>query len=207
MSPTDAPMPQFRPGDKVRVLVDEPYSTELVTGDVVTVIEQTTKVEANGQEMDVVRVNTAKGIRWLGLDVVAPFVDDYTPAEKDEVIDAQFRALFDADEDLTKWAADAATALGSEEEKLSSQLTPADGEHEVTQDGHFHEVGQSFQLTDFAGDSLEVHYAEKQCPEHGREGVFFVAVNDEDPVAIPAPYIGHLVAFLMDRARFSKRPE
>ncbi|MBP2323308.1 hypothetical protein JOF56_003693 [Kibdelosporangium banguiense] len=194
--------PDYRPGDKVRVLVDEPYATELAEGDIVTVIEQRTKVE-QGEEVEVVAVSTNHGNRWLGLDVVEPFRDDYKPAEPDELIDAQFRALLESDEELTRWASDADTTLGAEDEKVPGQLTPEQFDGLTSLPGK----ENRFRATDYAGDVLDVYYAERECADHGRESAFVFDINDgDDVVVIPAGSVGPLIAFLLDRARFSKRP-
>lgn len=192
--------PEYRPGDKVRVLADKPYATELAAGDVVTVIEQKTKVE-EGEEVEVVLVATSSGNRWLGLDVVEPFVNDYAPAEPDEKVDAAFRALLDADKELAAWAETADTALGAEDEKVSTALAGESWDETAVSPG----PGSRFRVIDYAGDVMEIHYVERQCPTHGREGAFLFE-GDLGAIVIPADSVGPVIAFLLDRARFSKRP-
>ncbi|MDT8915804.1 hypothetical protein [Amycolatopsis sp. PS_44_ISF1] len=193
--------PEYRPGDKVRVLADKPYATELVAGDVVTVIEQVTKIE-DGAEVDVLLVASAHGNRYLGLDGVEPFVNDYRPAQPDEEVDSAFRALLAADDELATWVETADTALGAEEEKVATALTgePWDG-LSVTPG-----PGSNFRVVDYAGDVLDIHYVERQCANHGREGAF-VFEGDLGAVVVPAATVGPVIAFLLNRARFSKRPE
>ncbi|WP_394620990.1 hypothetical protein JNUCC0626_18405 [Lentzea sp. JNUCC 0626] len=209
MSETTTPSPSYRPGDKVRVLVDEPYSTELAAGDIVTVIQQTTKTEPDGSDLDVVQVATDGGTRWLGLDVVEPFADAYRPAEPDEVVDAQLRAIFDGDPELAAWAHDAEIALGAEDAKVSDRLQPTHADDLEHYEGFvLPGPGNQFVVKDFNDDVLTIAYAEHNCPKHGKEGAFFFSVNDHtNPVIIPAALVGPVIAFLLDRARFSQRPE
>lgn len=213
MISTPAPPPSYNPGDRVRVLVNEPYSTELVAGDIVTVTAIGEKVEPDGSTLPVLFLATAHGQRILPFDVVEPFVPDYAPAEPDEIIDAQVKAIFDAetaeDPEFEALVRDAGAALGATDPDVSPDL---DG-GAVTEEEHRgswepYEDNPHYSYTDYAGDEVEIVYAERQCPTHKiREGCFFIAVNDDRPVHIPAAHIGNLIGWLAMRQRDSKRPQ
>lgn len=211
----DTPTGPYQPGDKVRVLVDEPYSTELSKDAVVTVVELAVKLESDGSEIPVVMVSTDDGHRWLGLDVIEPVaLPSYAPAEPDEIIDARLRALLEGDSDLLTFFSDADTALGAEDQKLSDAMAgdlddedDEDDEHSSATGWDQPGPGNNFSVTDFYGDELEIHYAEQDCPNHGREGAFFFQINGDSTVMVPSLYIHRVIGWLINRHRFSQRDE
>jgi len=204
---TEAPRP-FAPGDRLRVIVDEPYSTDLKTNDLVTVLRLT--VDVNEQLVYV--VSTAYGTQYLYPDVVQLFTDDaYKPAEPDDVTDAHFRAIMSTDPELMSLGTDADTAFGANEAQLSDQLGggTAVAEEEKMPGWTKPEAADHFHFTDPEGEELDVYYAEQTCPEHGREGAFFIQLNDDDDdvVIVPADLMPRLILFLHNRTMFSRRPQ
>lgn len=201
----------FRAGDKVRVLVDEPYETELRAGEVVTILVVMTKTDSDGSSYPVLAVATNAGQRFLKLDVVEPFTDAYSPAKPDDDVDTQLRGMLAADAELGKIVEVAETIL--------TDMAEADAalfEHDHDDDEDDEECADDyltsrpenrFAITDTEGDTLDVFYAEQQCDEHGREGAFLFEINGDHSVLIPIDYAGNLLRFLLDRARFSQRPD
>jgi len=201
---TEARQP-YNVGDRLRVIVNEPYSTELSMGDIVCV-EQVVQ-DVSGAIVYIVA--TSYGLRHLYADVVTPFEDDYAPAEPDEIIDARLNAILSADPELSSWSKLAEASLGADEAELSPQLGGGTAVAEAekmpgwtrpSDEDHFH-------VTDQDGEEMDVYYAEQQCPEHGREGVFFIQLNDEDVVAVPAAFMPKLILWLHNRTMHSRRPE
>lgn len=205
---------KYTSGDKVRILTDEPYATELMAGDIVTVLYPAVKLEDDGSETPVVFVSTNHGRRQLELDVIELATPAYTPAEPDSEIDAAFTAMVEADPELTTIASVADTALGAEEERVSALLTVEIDEDDEDADEDDSPIsgfkqpgpGNSFSATDYADDVLDVYYAEQDCEEHGRESIVVVQINDNDAVVIPLIYVESLISFLLGRIRFSRRP-
>lgn len=212
----DAPNP-YKPGDRLRVVVPQPYGTELAPGDLVTVEKTGTKIEPNGREIHVVVVSTSYGNRILGLDVVEPFEPPtYIPAEPDEIIDAQLRALVTADPDLVRLFSDAEVTLGAEDDDLSEALGGGTAtmtcEHTTstgwTDPGHDDVVT----ITDYAGDKARFVYAEKVNEDGERQGAFFISTTDEDgeygtPVLLLADQVEPLIRYLFGRKKHSERDE
>lgn len=182
------------PGDKLRVTRDNPYGTELVTGDLVTVEKATVKVEKD-VPIPVVVVHTAHGRRVLALDAVEPWnPPTYTPAEPDEIIDARLKAIFAAEPDLTAIFADADTALGA--------VDPLQGDPDVPE-GHVvagegkPEDNDAIGYTDGDGDYLRIAYVER---EPGHAALLF-SINDEERVAVDMVMVDHFIRYLQGRNR------
>jgi hypothetical protein len=199
----------YQPGDRVRVLVDEPFSAPLAAGEIVTVVDTGTRRASDGTVMPVVLVACNLGQFLLGLDVVeaveaTPTVR-YQPAEKDEVVDGIFEKMMRSDRELFTFALDADSALGAVDPEVSTQLVdPADEGNPTWASPGPKDV---VQLTDYAGDELVVVYSEQDCPAHGREAAFFFKINDSDPVIIPVDYFSAVIAWFIDRTKHSHRPE
>lgn len=202
---TEAPRP-FAPGDRLRVIVDEPYSTELKTNDIVTVLRLTEDVN----ERLVYVVSTSYGQQYLYPDVVQLFDDSgYKPAEPDDVTDAHFRAIMSTDPELMSLGTDANTALAAVEPQLSEQLGGGTALAEPEKMPGWTRPGDEdhFHFTDQDGEELDVYYAEQACPEHGRKAVFFIQLNDDEVVAVPAGLMPRLILFLHNRTMYSRRPK
>lgn len=208
----------IRIGDKVRVLADEPYDTHLRAGDIVTVIGVGTSPRTpGGQLIPVVLVTTNEGHRYLGTDAVTRVtLPAYTPAEPDELYDAFFEKIMRSDRGLHAIAIDAHNLLANPaaatkyRDEDDSPAVEDDHDH----DDHDAEVwkspkGSRFVTVDGDDDRLDIVYAEHECPTHGREAAFFFTINGEESMAISADEeeLLPLINFLVDRFRFSWRPE
>lgn len=192
------------PGDKLRVIRDKPCGTDLMTGDLVTVMDTGIHV-SNGLPVPVVQVATAHGPQFLTFDAVLPATDlpAYAPAEPDEVVDAFFFGMLGADDDLRDWAVTARTELAKNDPKPVAE--PNGGGTAVAEAPTRRVVGRTFSFDD-GEDDLEVTYYEQDCPTHGREGGFHFSINDEEEVIIPAAHIDNLIRFLFVMKKHSERP-
>jgi hypothetical protein len=138
----------------------------------------------------------------LPFSVVEPVESpSYVPAEPDEVVDGILERMVRADRDLHTLFLDADTALGAVDDQVTAQLTEERPDHAVRR-----QVGQAFSFVDPDGDALEVTYFEQDCENHGREGGFHFAINDEEEVVIPADLILPLVQYLFQMKKYSERP-
>lgn len=207
----------IRIGDKVRVLADEPYDTHLRAGDIVTVVGVGFSPRVpGGRIIPVVLVSTNEGHRYLGADAVTRVtLPTYTPAEPDELYDAFFEKIMRADKGLHAIAIDAhnmlaspATATKYRDEDTS--LTEEDVDFHDDPDAEVWKSpkGSHYTAVDSEDDRLDIVYAEHECTEHGREGAFFLTINDEQSMAIRADEeeLQPLINFLVERFRFSRRP-
>lgn len=207
--------PPFVPGQRVRVTADEPYSSELILGDIVTVADLAIKVEPNGDEILVVIVNTAYGERLLGLDVIEPLPDvtlepipmDYTPAEPDDVVDEFFFRILGNDDELRDWAVKARTELAANDSTEGQVgLLPTDHEH-ASKVGDYDVGPEDFvSITDFDGDEMNVVYTEHECDEHGREGALVFEIEGVE-VLIPTKHMRGLVGWFISRIKHSERTD
>ncbi len=194
------------PGDRLRVTADKPYGTELVTGDLVTVFKADVAIE-NGVPLPIVKVYTSYGPQILGFDAVEPYeAPEYAPAEPDEIMNAQLRAMLSADKELLTLFTDADTALGAVEPEVSGQLGGGVVTDEATATNR-RKVGPSFTFEDADGDDIEVVYSEQDCNHHGREGLFYITINDEGGVIIPADAVDPLIRYLFTRKKHSERDQ
>ena len=207
----------YKPGDRLRVTKNEAYNSELSIGDLVTVEEVGVKEDHSGEEIPVVYVASTYGIRVLGLDAVELAVKPtYKPAEPDEIIDAQFRAMMEALKDLATFATDADTALGAVDGEVGRTLSgDADSDDEPDDAegpsyGPWAEPtpGDVVTIRDAYGDTLRLVYSERSCGNHGREGALFFSINDDsEVVVIPITQVDPLIRYLHGRRMHSKRPE
>lgn len=204
MTAPAAPSP-FQPGDKLRVTVDHPYGSALALGDLVTVTRVGVAEEPGRGTIPVVYVSTAHGPQILGVDAVEPWSPPaYVPAEPDDVTDARLRAILAEEPELRTLFTDADTALGATDDEVSDLLA-GDQMADVTSSRRV--VGQPYHLTDADGDRLQVTYVEQDCPRHGREGLFFLCINDDGAVCIPTENIDGLIRFLLTRRNHSRRTD
>lgn len=205
----------YKPGDRLRVTVNEAYNSELSIGDLVTVDEVGIKHEHDGTEIPVVYVASSYGIRVLGLDAVEPAnLPGYKPAEPDEIIDAQFRAMMEAHKDLATLATDADTALGAVDDEVGPRLSGDDsgddGEAQAPNFGPWSDPtpGDVITVRDAYGDTLTIVYAERTCENHGREGALFFSINDDsEVVVVPINQVDPLIRFLYGRRMHAKRAD
>jgi hypothetical protein len=202
---TSVPFP-CQPGDKLRVIANEPYGTMLVVGDLVTVIAAGIYVEG-GTPLPVVRVSTAHGPQTLGFDVVEPFTPPaYTPAETDDVVDEFLLNIVAADPELealfVQMDADFAAIEAAE------GMTASAEEEEEAHPTQLRLVGRPYTVTDVDGDELEVSFIEKQCSAHGRDGGFHFTINQDEAVIIPVDRIDGLIRYLFGmRKHFEQQEE
>ncbi len=107
-----------QPGDRLTVTTDHPCGTDLVTGDIVTVLDTGVHVE-NGLPVPVVQVSTAYGSQVLTLDTVVKAADlpAVQAAEPDDVVDAFFWRILGNDDQLRDWAVKAREELAANDPK------------------------------------------------------------------------------------------
>ncbi len=192
-----------QPGDRLTVTTDHPCGTDLVTGDIVTVIDSGYHV-TDGSRVPVVQVSTAYGSQVLTLDTVVKAADlpAVQAAEPDEVVDAFFWCILGNDDELRDWAVKAREELAANDPKGE----PNGGGTATAERVRRTTVGEPLTYEDSDGDELEVTYFEEECPDHGRHGDFTLTVNDEEAVIIPAEQVDPLIRFLWQRKNHAQRP-
>lgn len=193
---------RFKPGDLVRVLVDDAQSSGIPEG---------AEVEIIAAHSHTVEVHTVRGPRllmWKDVEAVVSEGEEpkdvYTPAESDEIIDAQLAAIFADDPELAEF-------LGL----VSDSMAPLDESKDATEAATHTTAGPSaggnpanfVQITDHYGDHVRFLYAEQECEEHGTEGTFAVQINGDLTVLVDLRHVDELIAWLRNRQQFSKRNE
>ena len=189
--PIPVPFP-VEPGDRLRVVTDNPDGTDLKTNDLVTAMAVGIHV-ANGLPVPVVQVSTAHGPQMLTFTSVEPTeVPVYTPGEKDDVVDAFFWRILGNDDELRDFAVKAREELAANDPKGE----PNGGGTAVAERPTQTSIGQTYAWADKDGDELEVTYYEQRCADHGVHGGFHFSINEEEEVVIPAHAVDGLIRFL-----------
>lgn len=193
------------PGDRLRVVKDNPDGTDLQTNDLVTAMAVGIHV-TNGLPVPVVQVSTAHGPQMLTFASLEPIdLPVYTPGEKNDVVDAFFWRILGNDDELRDFAVDAREKLAANDPKPATEHT---GGGTVTIDNRpIRAVGQVYTYADQDGDELEVTYYEQECPSHGRHGGFHFSINDEEEVIIPAARMDGLIRYLFMMKKHSERQD
>ena len=191
------------PGDRLRVVKDNPDGTDLQANDLVTAMAVGIHV-TNGLPVPVVQVSTAHGPQMLTFASLEPIdLPVYTPGEKDDVVDAFFFKILGEDAELRAWAVQAREELAANDPKEAEA-----GGNTVTIDNRpIRAVGQVYTYADQDGDELEVTYCEQECPSHGRHGGFHFSINDEEEVIIPAARMDGLIRYLFMMKKHSERQD
>ncbi len=191
------------PGDRLRVVKDNPDGTDLQTNDLVTAMAVGIHV-TNGLPVPVVQVSTAHGPQMLTFASLEPIdLPVYTPGEKDDVVDAFFWRILGNDDEMRDFAVTAREELAKNDPKGE----PNGGGTAVAERPSLTPVGQVYAYTDQDDDQIEVTYYEQECPDHGRHGGFHFAINGEEEVIIQADRLDGLIRFLFMMKRYSERPE
>lgn len=192
----------INPGDRLRVTTDKPHGTDLLPGDLVTAIHVGVRLH-DGRPVPVVQVATALGPRMLTFFDVepAPALPSIAPAEPDEIVDAQFFNILGADGELRDWAVIARQELAANDAKEAPAADAEDAPEAPPRT-----VGDIYSFEDSEGDLIEVTYCEQDCPNHGREGGFHFAINEDQEVVIPADAVDPLIRFLFTMRNHSRRP-
>lgn len=194
-----APFP-VKPGDKLRVTSDKPDGTDLLIGDLVTVLDVGIHI-TNGVPVPVVQVSTAHGTQMLTFGSVERIsVPSYTPAKSDDVVDAFFFRILGHDADLRSWAVKVKSDLSANDPKPGQPPAVTAVQEGPTRS----QVGQAYSFTDQDDDTLEVTYWEADTgPRYA--GFHFEMAGDE-AVFIPATDIDGLIRYLFAMRRHSQRP-
>ena len=193
------------PGDRLRVVKDNPDGTDLQANDLVTAMAVGIHV-TNGLPVPVVQVSTAHGPQMLTFASLEPIdLPVYTPGEKDDVVDAFFWRILGNDDQLRDFAVDAREKLAENDPKPATEHT---GGNTVAIDNRpIRAVGQVYTYADQDGDELEVTYYEQECPSHGRHGGFHFSINDEEEVIIQAALMDGLIRYLFMMKKHSERQD
>jgi hypothetical protein len=197
--------PNYQPGDRLRVTRDNACGTDLMTGDLVSVIELTEHRSTYGP-IPVVLVHTLTGPQKLTFNVVEPanVPDNYTPAEPDEVVSAQFFAMLGEDPETLDFLVNAKAELAKNDPKPAPSVSVKESPRAARNN-----VGETYAYKDEDGDTFSVTYVEETCGHGTRQASFVFEIDmgegEAAQVIVPVQDIEGLMQFVLNGVRYFRR--